>query len=162
MMIWDDENFLFIVSLVVFVFFFFQAEDGIRDRNVTGVQTCALPISMMDAYALGQPCRRSLSIGVHHCVQEQICVLQRGSEAVRVALNQRLRFGLFLLGRSGERRYRNRRYSSCCCRPCLEKSTPRKLVESHWNTPVRLTPRPFARPDSGSATWATKAEILFC
>src|SRR5699024_11391283 len=26
------------------VYFFFQAEDGIRDRNVTGVQTCALPI----------------------------------------------------------------------------------------------------------------------
>src|SRR5699024_11957208 len=30
---------------ISFVFFFFQAEDGIRDRNVTGVQTCALPIS---------------------------------------------------------------------------------------------------------------------
>src|SRR5699024_7840875 len=28
------------------MFFFFQAEDGIRDRNVTGVQTCALPISV--------------------------------------------------------------------------------------------------------------------
>src|SRR5699024_11714060 len=27
------------------VIFFCQAEDGIRDRNVTGVQTCALPIS---------------------------------------------------------------------------------------------------------------------
>ena len=27
-------------------FFFFQAEDGIRDRDVTGVQTCALPISI--------------------------------------------------------------------------------------------------------------------
>src|SRR3989449_7453495 len=27
-------------------FFFFQAEDGIRDVAVTGVQTCALPISM--------------------------------------------------------------------------------------------------------------------
>src|SRR5687767_15884954 len=26
------------------VFFFFQAEDGIRDKLVTGVQTCALPI----------------------------------------------------------------------------------------------------------------------
>src|SRR2546425_7268909 len=26
-------------------FFFFQAEDGIRDKLVTGVQTCALPIS---------------------------------------------------------------------------------------------------------------------
>src|SRR5699024_11587387 len=31
---------------VVSIFFFFQAEDGIRDRNVTGVQTCALPISL--------------------------------------------------------------------------------------------------------------------
>src|SRR6266540_2049566 len=29
---------------ILFVFFFFQAEDGIRDRDVTGVQTCALPI----------------------------------------------------------------------------------------------------------------------
>src|SRR5690606_40774365 len=28
------------------VFFFFQAEDGIRDFHVTGVQTCALPISI--------------------------------------------------------------------------------------------------------------------
>src|SRR5215211_2788095 len=28
-----------------FLFFFFQAEDGIRDHCVTGVQTCALPIS---------------------------------------------------------------------------------------------------------------------
>src|SRR5207249_6611325 len=28
----------------ILIFFFFQAEDGIRDRNVTGVQTCALPI----------------------------------------------------------------------------------------------------------------------
>src|SRR5437773_3778026 len=28
----------------MFFFFFFQAEDGIRDRDVTGVQTCALPI----------------------------------------------------------------------------------------------------------------------
>src|SRR5438046_6892917 len=29
------------------VFFFFQAEDGIRDWSVTGVQTCALPISSL-------------------------------------------------------------------------------------------------------------------
>src|SRR3989442_10300516 len=28
------------------VYFFFQAEDGIRDADVTGVQTCALPISI--------------------------------------------------------------------------------------------------------------------
>src|SRR2546426_11267839 len=31
------------------VFFFFQAEDGIRDYKVTGVQTCALPISTSSA-----------------------------------------------------------------------------------------------------------------
>src|SRR5689334_23557075 len=36
-------------------FFFFQAEDGIRDGTVTGVQTCALPISMRAG--LGQPSR---------------------------------------------------------------------------------------------------------
>src|SRR2546430_3515732 len=33
------------VVYVALFFFFFQAEDGIRDLTVTGVQTCALPIS---------------------------------------------------------------------------------------------------------------------
>src|SRR2546430_7265108 len=38
-------------SMLYFVlFFFFQAEDGIRDLTVTGVQTCALPISVYVAY----------------------------------------------------------------------------------------------------------------
>src|SRR2546421_3032073 len=32
------------VGCLFFIFFFFQAEDGIRDLIVTGVQTCALPI----------------------------------------------------------------------------------------------------------------------
>src|SRR5205823_8226247 len=36
--------------------FFFQAEDGIRDKLVTGVQTCALPIS----FSLGAPASRRL------------------------------------------------------------------------------------------------------
>src|SRR5256885_6898158 len=35
-------------------FFFFQAEDGIRDYKVTGVQTCALPISAADLWNLFQ------------------------------------------------------------------------------------------------------------
>src|SRR2546422_6296366 len=34
-----------IVTSLTCFFFFFQAEDGIRDVAVTGVQTCALPIS---------------------------------------------------------------------------------------------------------------------
>src|SRR5437868_12593082 len=37
------------IEVFGFFFFFFQAEDGIRDRNVTGVQTCALPISVSSA-----------------------------------------------------------------------------------------------------------------
>src|SRR6266540_4445360 len=40
----------------MFFFFFFQAEDGIRDRDVTGVQTCALPI-LGGSHAVG-PSRR--------------------------------------------------------------------------------------------------------
>src|SRR3989441_1292097 len=51
------------VFVVLFVFFFFQAEDGIRDKLVTGVQTCALPISGAHTRApvAGGGRRRSLS-----------------------------------------------------------------------------------------------------
>src|SRR5256886_14716686 len=40
----DGWEFRRVVALY-WLFFFFQAEDGIRDLTVTGVQTCALPIS---------------------------------------------------------------------------------------------------------------------
>src|SRR2546422_11046826 len=41
----------------MFFFFFFQAEDGIRDVAVTGVQTCALPISaLVRSRAAEYPC----------------------------------------------------------------------------------------------------------
>src|SRR5690349_24380220 len=40
--------------IYAYFFFFFQAEDGIRDLYVTGVQTCALPISYRGA---GKPFR---------------------------------------------------------------------------------------------------------
>src|SRR5205807_4816153 len=39
-------------------FFFFQAEDGIRDYKVTGVQTCALPISPSPCATPGARCGR--------------------------------------------------------------------------------------------------------
>src|SRR5438874_3887021 len=39
---------IFVILVVWFILpFFFQAEDGIRDLYVTGVQTCALPISRL-------------------------------------------------------------------------------------------------------------------
>ena len=43
-MVWEGKRGKVIIFRVVF---FFQAEDGIRDDLVTGVQTCALPISCM-------------------------------------------------------------------------------------------------------------------
>src|SRR5207249_5998791 len=51
-----------------FFFFFFQAEDGIRDRNVTGVQTCALPIfqwtrHLGEIVLLLSPDYRSIGLG---------------------------------------------------------------------------------------------------
>ena len=42
----ENKNKQFFKRLNVLIFFFFQAEDGIRDIGVTGVQTCALPISV--------------------------------------------------------------------------------------------------------------------
>src|SRR2546430_17729734 len=43
--------------------FFFQAEDGIRDLTVTGVQTCALPISPSIALSAGRHAERPHHLG---------------------------------------------------------------------------------------------------
>src|SRR3712207_8981412 len=49
---------LYLILVDVFFFFFFQAEDGIRDIGVTGVQTCALPIYPLEpADGLLERCR---------------------------------------------------------------------------------------------------------
>src|SRR5690349_22903396 len=58
--------FLFLfICFFFFFFFFFQAEDGIRDLYVTGVQTCALPISRE---ALRELSRQQLScLAMVHC-----------------------------------------------------------------------------------------------
>src|SRR5690606_39335551 len=49
-----------------FCFFFFQAEDGIRDFHVTGVQTCALPIyhNTFNHVSEGQ-------FGLFECINDQ-------------------------------------------------------------------------------------------
>src|SRR2546430_11292613 len=55
------------------VYFFFQAEDGIRDLTVTGVQTCALPIYLGECPA----CRGRL--------EEQGALIARASELLALA-----------------------------------------------------------------------------
>src|SRR2546427_5703344 len=52
------------------LFFFFQAEDGIRDLTVTGVQTCALPIHTSELQSQSNlVCR--LLLGVQTCGSEE-------------------------------------------------------------------------------------------
>src|SRR2546429_3740781 len=53
-----------VLRLVVMVFFFFQAEDGIRDVAVTGVQTCALPIYLRRPRIRRSCTKRSISLSV--------------------------------------------------------------------------------------------------
>src|SRR2546421_7217746 len=48
-----QTSFLTTLSVNIIFFFFFQAEDGIRDLIVTGVQTCALPISFHREQTIG-------------------------------------------------------------------------------------------------------------
>src|SRR5256886_7408327 len=63
------------------VFFFFQAEDGIRDLTVTGVQTCALPI-----FAAGAGERRGARrADVARADEEGPLGLSRGSDRARRA-----------------------------------------------------------------------------
>src|SRR5438876_11185456 len=74
------------------VFFFFQAEDGIRDGRVTGVQTCALPIC---ADLAGARRSRRLTVaalpeGVERLVLAEAAEDVRRSEERRVGKECRL------------------------------------------------------------------------
>src|SRR5699024_2963254 len=81
-------------KLIMNSFFFFQAEDGIRDRNVTGVQTCALPISSYNSShsngeeliteavdLLDSTADEVLSEDAHTALSEHIDSLQEALEA---------------------------------------------------------------------------------
>src|SRR5207237_8897046 len=56
------------------VYFFFQAEDGIRDSSVTGVQTCALPISLPPLILHSLFARNAKALGHWLAVRPQNCV----------------------------------------------------------------------------------------
>src|SRR5437868_13735260 len=64
----------FLVLFFFFFFFFFQAEDGIRDRNVTGVQTCALPISARSSFVYHGAVRSAAAEQRdHHALEDGQC-----------------------------------------------------------------------------------------
>src|ERR1022692_1362928 len=72
---------------VVYVFFFFQAEDGIRDYKVTGVQTCALPISGAAHYGSEIP---GQTTGLSTDPPDNLTVIRgKQSQARRLLLSRR-------------------------------------------------------------------------
>src|SRR5437660_4021696 len=54
------------------VFFFFQAEDGIRDGHVTGVQTCALPIFDRTLDRVAEQYREQLAPAIQRVWQDEV------------------------------------------------------------------------------------------
>src|SRR5256886_7392159 len=87
--------------VLFFLFFFFQAEDGIRDLTVTGVQTCALPISSVDRLGPGRlvqgggQARRAVGNREHRGIGQEL------ARELRLPACQRLRLAA---QRSEERR----------------------------------------------------------
>src|SRR5437867_5072307 len=82
-------------DLIICFFFFFQAEDGIRDRTVTGVQTCALPIFPYFQEAI-ELFRTRLGTGPGKPTDEQLSELLQTAESAVSCLSR--------LKRSEERR----------------------------------------------------------
>src|SRR5437868_15219947 len=82
-------NILYCFSLFLFFFFFFQAEDGIRDRNVTGIQTCALPICP-HCMALLYFNRPSLSDMGRYPSSVRACEISRTKQIGRASCRERV------------------------------------------------------------------------
>src|SRR5690606_41198185 len=86
-------------------FFFFQAEDGIRDFHVTGVQTCALPIYAAQAEIL--PRFRRLDAGAVRQKSEAIDLVTEADEQAEHLIRAEvtgLAPDVLFIGRSEERR----------------------------------------------------------
>src|SRR2546423_3380885 len=87
------SNRLLCLVVIVFFFFFFQAEDGIRDKLVTGVQTCALPISMPRSWLLNMSLLLiSHDLGIVASACDRIYVMYARSEERRVGKECRSRW----------------------------------------------------------------------
>src|SRR5256885_11801447 len=97
----------------MYIFFFFQAEDGIRDYKVTGVQTCALPISEKTLW----DCCAGLVV-----VNVESKVVSFAHESVRGYLSSDdVRTKLFLFDRSEEHTSELQSPCNLVCRLLLEK-----------------------------------------
>src|SRR5690606_40512972 len=109
------------ITFASLCFFFFQAEDGIRDFHVTGVQTCALPI-----FALGR----------HHDV-EPGCADEAGLQSIRAGIAPEQGVvvahdppAIFDRRRSEEHTSELQSRENLVCRLLLEKKKTKKNIQS--------------------------------
>src|SRR5699024_11915739 len=84
-------------------YFFFQAEDGIRDRNVTGVQTCALPISWLVDIGISESLSGPVALVLMTLIVSYLSLVLGELVPKRIAL-ARNEGASKILGRSEERR----------------------------------------------------------
>src|SRR5690625_5376400 len=73
---------------VLGILFFFQAEDGIRDGHVTGVQTCALPILSIPFIRITEQCSSMKVFEIRELFL--ICHFKRGLKIGRASCRERV------------------------------------------------------------------------
>src|SRR2546430_10181981 len=117
--------------------FFFQAEDGIRDLTVTGVQTCALPISAR--CTARRPLFRWRKCCALPCAERLVRAPDHGARTACLAPRDRPQ------SRSEEHTSELQSQSNLVCRLLLEKKKtepnplmplPRRITSAHCPQPV--------------------------
>src|SRR2546430_5294902 len=116
------------MPLLCISFFFFQAEDGIRDLTVTGVQTCALPI--YTEIAVKKPHWIDFNAGV---LLDGTATLDRKSTRLNSSHSQ-ISYAVFCL-----KKKKKKKYTHILETHYKKQSTP-TLMQSHMsNTPPQHT-----------------------
>src|SRR6266850_3077646 len=75
----------------MYFFFFFQAEDGIRDYKVTGVQTCALPICLVHVSEMSWTRRvrhPSKLVNVGDTVEVMVLEVNKATKRISLGMKQ--------------------------------------------------------------------------
>src|SRR5256885_10198182 len=101
-------------------FFFFQAEDGIRDYKVTGVQTCALPISRLCTGAAAHAEVSGLR-GTAMAIMAEVVASRRAIASLGVGMAPDSNRHACLNGRSEEHTSELQSPCNLVCRLLLEK-----------------------------------------
>src|SRR3712207_7515832 len=93
----------------LYLFVFFQAEDGIRDIGVTGVQTCALPILVA-----GRPSQAPMVAGMRRSQPAVAAAVSRGGTFVWPAVSSRVASRMARRASPGVARSEERRVGKEC------------------------------------------------